>query len=283
MAATVIDGKAIAEQMKGEIIAEVNAFKEQYGFVPGVAVVQVGSSPDATWYAKAIKRNFDGVGMAYNLHSLPEDVPAETLQATIMGLNQDPRVSGIIALMPLPAHLDKNRDVIAVMSPAKDVDGVHPENAGRIGYSDEGMIPCTPAAAIEIIERIGVDLKGMETALVGQGNVGMPLALLLLQRFATLSVVHVFSKNSPAHTSQADLLISAAGKAGLIKANWVKPGAIVIDVGINNVDGKLVGDVAPDVWEVASQVSPVPGGVGNVTNMMLLKNTLKAAKNLVTK
>lgn len=279
MAAQLIDGKAIAEQIREEIKAEVEVLTAA-GFTPGVATVLVGDDGGAKFYRGQIEKNTASVGFAYFDHQLPAETPEADVLALIAELNADPRVHGILALMPMPARIDQNK-VFNAIAPIKDLDCVNPANIGHVLLGDQLFAPATPSACIEILDREGIDLKGLDVTIVNHSNiVGKPVALLCLNRNASVHVVHVFTKDVPAACREADVLISAAPVRGLIKKDMVKPGAIVIDVTtIRGEDGKQVGSLDFEaVGEVAGRVTPVPGGVGPVTNVMLLKNALAAVK-----
>jgi methylenetetrahydrofolate dehydrogenase (NADP+) / methenyltetrahydrofolate cyclohydrolase len=282
----ILSGKEIAAKVKTEVAEEVTAFKNEYGYVPGLAIIMVGSDPSIQSYVNAVLKSFETVGMANKLLSLPEDVDAETLQQTIRGLNQDPKVSAIIVGQPLPKHLPLTA-VTDVLSPEKDIDGITPVNAGKFlleksaGESDY-FVAATPMGGMELMRRYNVDFAGKRAVVVGRSPVvGKPMAMLLLQENATVTICHSRTKNIGEVIREADIVAAAAGKANMITKDMVKPGAIVVDFGINFVDGKLVGDVDfQGVKEVAAAITPVPGGTGPMTNVVLLKNALKAAKML---
>jgi methylenetetrahydrofolate dehydrogenase (NADP+) / methenyltetrahydrofolate cyclohydrolase len=279
MAAQIIDGKAIAEQIREEIKAEVEKLGAA-GVQPGVATVLVGDDGGARFYRGQIEKNTATVGLAYFDHQLPADTPEADVLALIAELNADARVHGILALMPMPAGIDQNR-VFNAIAPVKDLDCVNPANIGHVLLGDQLFAPATPSACIEILDREGIELQGLDVTIVNHSNiVGKPVALLCLNRNASVRVVHVFSRDVPAACREADVLISAAPVRGLIKPEMVKPGAVVIDVTtIRGEDGRQVGSLEFEaVCEVAARVTPVPGGVGPVTNVMLLKNAVAAAK-----
>lgn len=279
MAAQIIDGKAIAGQVREEIKAEVEQLVAA-GVTPGVATVLVGDDGGAKFYRGQIEKNTGTVGFAYFDHQLPADTSQEAVLELIAELNADSRVHGILALMPMPSGIDQNA-VFNAIAPVKDLDCVNPANIGHVLLGDQLFAPATPSACIEILDREGIELQGLSVTIVNHSNiVGKPVALLCLNRNASVHVVHVFTKDVPAACREADVLISAAPVRGLIKQDMVKPGAVVIDVTtIRGEDGKQVGslDWAP-VCEVAGRATPVPGGVGPVTNVMLLKNALAATK-----
>ena len=282
MAAQIIDGKAIAEQVREEIKAEV-AKLATCGVKPGVATILVGEDGGAQFYRGQIEKNTGTVGFAYFNHMLPGGTGEAEILDLIAKLNADPAVHGILALMPMQAEIDQNT-VFNAIAPEKDLDCVNPANIGHVLLGDQLFAPATPSACIEILDREGIDLcpdgKGLDVTIVNHSNiVGKPVALLCLNRNASVRVVHVFSKDVPAACREADVLISAAPVQNLIKADMVKPGAVVIDVTTIRVEGKQVGSLEFDaVCEVASRVTPVPGGVGPVTNVILLKNALAACK-----
>ena len=278
MAAHIIDGKAIAEQVREEIKAEV-AGLATCGVKPGVATILVGEDGGAQFYRGQIEKNTATVGFSYFNHTLAAGASEAEILALIAKLNADEAVHGILALMPMDAPIDQNT-VFNAISPVKDLDCVNPANIGHVLLGDQLFAPATPSACIEILDREGVELQGLDVTIVNQSNiVGKPVALLCLNRNASVHVVHVFSKDVPAACRQADVLISAAPVQNLIKGDMVKPGAIVVDVTTIRVEGKQVGSLEWDaVCEVAGRVTPVPGGVGPVTNVILLQNALKACK-----
>jgi len=279
MAARIIDGKAIAETVREEIRAEVERLAAT-GVTPGVATILVGDDGGARFYRGQIEKNTGTVGFAYFNHELPADASADDVLGLIAELNADPAVHGILALMPMPAHIDQTR-VFNALAPEKDLDCVNPANIGHVLLGDQLFAPATPSACIEILDREGIELQGLDVTIVNHSNiVGKPVALLCLNRNASVHVVHVFSKDVPAACREADVLISAAPVKGLIKAEMVKPGATVVDVTtIRDAEGKQIGSLDFEaVCEVAGAVTPVPGGVGPVTNVILLKNALAACK-----
>ena len=279
MAAEIIDGKAIAEQIRAEIKAEV-AKLATCGVKPGVATILVGDDGGAQFYRGQIEKNTGTVGFNYYDSTLPEGTSEEEVLALIDKLNSDAHVHGILALMPMAGGIDQNK-VFNAISPVKDLDCVNPANIGHVLLGDQLFAPATPSACIEILDREGIELQGLDVTIVNHSNiVGKPVALLCLNRNASVHVVHVFSKDVPAACREADVLISAAPVRDLIKGDMVKPGAVVIDVTtMRGDDGKQVGSLE---WEgvlgVAGKATPVPGGVGPVTNVILLKNALAACK-----
>lgn len=279
MAAQVIDGKAIAEQVREEIKAEV-AKLATCGVEPGVATILVGDNGGAQFYRGQIEKNTGTVGFNYYNSALPDGTSEEEVLALIDKLNNDAHVHGILALTPMAGGIDQNR-VFNAIAPVKDLDCVNPANIGHVLLGDQLFAPATPSACIEILDREGVDLQGLDVTVVGRSNiVGKPVALLCLSRNASVRFVHTYCKDVPAACREADVLISAAPVRNLIKPDMVKPGAVVIDVTtMRGDDGKQVGSLE---WEavlgVAGKATPVPGGVGPVTNVILLKNALVACK-----
>ena len=279
MAAQIIDGKAIAAQVREEIQAEVAKLAAR-GVTPGVATILVGDDGGAQFYRGQIEKNTGTVGFNYYNNVLPDGAGEEEVLALIDTLNNDARVHGILALMPMAGGIDQNK-VFNAISPVKDLDCVNPANIGHVLLGDQLFAPATPSACIEILDREGVELQGLDVTIVNHSNiVGKPVALLCLNRNASVHVVHVFSKDVPAACREADVLISAAPVRDLIKKDMVKPGAVVIDVTtMRGADGKQVGSLEWEgVLEVAGSATPVPGGVGPVTNVILLKNALVACK-----
>jgi methylenetetrahydrofolate dehydrogenase (NADP+) / methenyltetrahydrofolate cyclohydrolase len=279
MAAQIIDGKAIAEQVREEIKAEVAKLATS-GVTPGVATILVGEDGGAQFYRGQIEKNTGTVGFNYYNSTLPDGTSEEEVLALIDTLNDDARVHGILALMPMAGGIDQNK-VFNAISPVKDLDCVNPANVGHVLLGDQLFAPATPSACIEILDREGVELQGLDVTIVNHSNiVGKPVALLCLNRNASVHVVHVFSKDVPAACREADVLISAAPVRDLIKKDMVKAGAVVIDVTtMRGEDGKQVGSLEWEgVLEVAGSATPVPGGVGPVTNVILLKNALVACK-----
>lgn len=279
MSAQLLDGKAISEALRVQIARRVSALKER-GVTPGLAVILVGDDPASQIYVRNKEKGCAQVGMhSVNLR-LPADVTQMELERHIRQLNADASIHGILVQLPLPSHLDE-ASALAAIAPEKDVDGFHTENAGRLLNDLPGVVACTPQGAMEMLRRTGVDLTGKEAVVVGRSNiVGKPMALLLLRENCTVTLCHSHTADLAAHTRRADVLVSAVGRAGFITADVVKPGAIVIDVGINRLEnGRVVGDVDFEgVKEVAAWLTPVPGGVGCMTITMLLKNTADAAE-----
>lgn len=280
MTAKLLDGRELSRTMSKEIAADVARFQEQYGWVPGIAVVQVGEDPASSWYVGQIEKSFGRAGMNFALHTLPKDANAHDLVDLLKSLNADAHTNGIIVQMPLPKHLPQSL-VTDTLDPAKDVDGIHPVNAGRLmQQSGDYFVPATPAGGMEMLRRYGVELKGLHAVMVGRSNiVGRPMALLMLHQHATVTICHSRTKDLGAVCREADLLVAAVGKPKVITGDMIKPGAIVVDFGVNVVEGKLIGDVDTEAaMEVASMITPVPGGTGPMTNIMLMLNTLEAAR-----
>ncbi len=283
MTAQLLQGQPVAELIRGELAEELARFKREYAITPQIAIVQVGDEPAATAYVKRIVKAFSGADMLSQLVQLPVDVPEADFKSTIVRLNEDAAIHGVIVQMPLPRHLNQDM-VTSLLSPLKDVDGIHPYNAGMLALGRPTFVPATPYGGLEILKRSGIEIKGKEAVIVGRSNiVGKPMFFLLLQEHATVTVCHSRTRDLPAVCRRADILVAAIGKARMITADYVKPGAVVLDFGINVVDGKIVGDVDFDaVKDVASAITPVPGGTGPTTNAILLRNTLDAAKQQVT-
>ena len=282
MSAQLLDGKVMSEVLRGEIAVRVAALKEK-GVHPGLAVILVGEDPASQIYVRNKGIGCEQVGIHSVTIRMPETTTQEELESQIRQLNADESIHGILVQLPLPRHLDEAA-ALAVIVPEKDVDGFHIQNAGKLLNGLNGVVACTPKGALEMIRRTGVDLSGKEAVVVGRSNiVGKPMAMLLLQQNCTVTVCHSRTADLAAHTRRADVLVAAVGKAKFITADMVKPGAIVIDVGINRLEnGKVVGDVDFDaVKEVASWITPVPGGVGRMTITMLLENTVEAAEKLL--
>ncbi|MHB1293420.1 MAG: bifunctional 5,10-methylenetetrahydrofolate dehydrogenase/5,10-methenyltetrahydrofolate cyclohydrolase [Anaerolineae bacterium] len=283
MTAQLLDGRALAKTMTVEIAAGVAQFERANGWAPGIAVVQVGADAASSWYVKQINKSFTSAGMRFALHTLDEATDPLQLTGLLQELNTDPRTNGIIVQMPLPKHLPQSL-VTDTLSPAKDVDGIHPFNAGRLlQQSGDFYAPATPAGGMELLRRYGIELKGKHAVMVGRSNiVGRPMALLMLHEHATVSICHSRTLDLGAITRQADILVAAIGKARIITADMIQPGAVVVDFGVNVIDEKLVGDVDTEAaMQVAGAITPVPGGTGPMTNVMLMTNTLDAARRQV--
>ncbi|NPV24117.1 bifunctional methylenetetrahydrofolate dehydrogenase/methenyltetrahydrofolate cyclohydrolase FolD [Bradyrhizobium aeschynomenes] len=283
MAARIIDGKLIAADLRAQVAQEVARVKRDHGLTPGLAVVLVGNDPASEVYVRSKHTQTQAAGMASFEHRLPADVSQAELLALISKLNQDPSVHGILVQLPLPKGLE-TEVVINAIDPAKDVDGLHPHNAGRLAGGQPALAPCTPLGCIILSKTVHGSLEGMNAIVIGRSNlVGRPLVQLLLNENATVTIAHSRSRDLPALTARADLVYAAVGRPEMVKRDWIKPGATVIDVGINRIptaEGKtkLAGDVAyAEVAEVAGAITPVPGGVGQMTVACLLVNTLRAA------
>ncbi len=276
--AKLLEGKPLAEKIKEEIKQQVSSLKKK----PVLASIQVGENAGAEAYAKSQRKTAEGLGIEYQFHKLTQDTTEATLIEFIQKLNSDRSVNGVIIQMPLPGQIDYKK-ISQFILPEKDVEGMHPANIGKIVFGKANILPCTPAAAMELLNSTGVNLYGKEAVVVGHSEiVGKPLSLLLLDKFATVTVCHIGTSQAgklEEHVKKAEILIVAVGKAGLIKGEWIKEGAIVIDVGINRVGDKIVGDVEFETAEKrASYITPVPGGVGPLTVTMLMRNVVEAAK-----
>lgn len=292
MTAQVIDGTAIAATIREEVRVDVERIREQWGREPGLATVLVGSRKDSQTYVRMKKKACAETGIASFGRDLPEDIGEDDLLAEVQALNEDERVDGILVQLPLPGHIDEER-VLAAISIDKDVDGFHPLNIGRLSMKRRAprFVPCTPRGCIELLDRCGIPIEGRHAVVLGRSNiVGLPVAMLLLHRNATVSVCHSRTADLPAVVRQADILVAAVGRAEMVRGDWIKPGAAVIDVGINAVDApetergyRLVGDVCyPEAAEVADWITPVPGGVGPMTIAMLLRNTADGAERTLS-
>jgi methylenetetrahydrofolate dehydrogenase (NADP+)/methenyltetrahydrofolate cyclohydrolase len=286
MSATIIDGKAIAARVREQVAEDVRAFTERTGRTPGLATVLVGEDPGSVVYVAAKQRACAQAGMTPFDHRLPAGPPVEDVAQTLSDLNADPAVSGILLQLPVPAHLD-GPTLTGMIDPGKDVDGLTPVNAGRLALGLPGLRPCTPLGVLELLSSVDATLEGAEAVVVGRSNLfGKPMAQLLLAHNATVTVCHSRTRDLRAVCSRADILIAAVGRARLIEGDFVKPGAVVIDVGMNRMTPEqagnssgLVGDVDfAAAVQVASAITPVPGGVGPMTIACLLRNTLDAAR-----
>ncbi|ETI67379.1 bifunctional methylenetetrahydrofolate dehydrogenase/methenyltetrahydrofolate cyclohydrolase FolD [Neobacillus vireti] len=284
MTAQIINGKEIAAKKKVEIAEHVAALKSQ-GVTPGLAVILVGNNHASRTYVTSKEKTCKELGMYSLLIEMPEEVSEQSLLAKIEELNGDPAIHGILVQLPLPKHIDESK-VIETISPLKDVDGFHPINIGRMMTGQNAFLPCTPYGIMVLLEETGIPIVGKNVVVVGRSNiVGKPVGQLFLNRHATVTYCHSKTKDLKVHTKQADILVAAVGIPNFIKAEHVKDGAVVIDVGINrNQDGKLCGDVAFDeVSEKAGYITPVPKGVGPMTITMLMYNTLKSAEESLTR
>ena len=282
MTAQLIDGKAIAASLRQQIAHRVAERRQQGLRAPGLAVILVGSDPASQVYVSHKRKDCEEVGFVSQAYDLPASTGQDELMALIDRLNDEPSIDGILVQLPLPEHLDASL-LLERIRPDKDVDGFHPYNIGRLAQRMPLLRPCTPKGIMTLLQSTGADLYGMHAVVVGASNiVGRPMAMELLLAGCTVTVTHRFTKDLPMHVGQADIVVVAAGKPGLVHGEWIKPGAIVIDVGINRqTDGKLIGDV---VYETAlpraGWITPVPGGVGPMTRACLLENTLHAAEHL---
>ena len=279
MTATILDGRALGVEIKAELRVEIEQYRQKQGIPPGLSIVRVGSDPSSGVYSKAILRVADEIGVNVRLDQFPTRISASELREILLQLNGDATVHGIIVQMPLPGHLSQKM-VADFISTSKDIDGISPRSAGNLFLGLPSFLPATVAAVMEILERIRVPLEGKRAVVVSRSNVvGKPLAMMLLQKNATVTISHSHTVNLASFTRQADVLIAAAGRANMITAEMVKPGAIVIDVGINQLpEGGIVGDVDfARVKEIAGAITPTPGGVGPLTNVLLLKQCVAAA------
>ena len=283
MGAQILDGKAMSAELRAEIAQRVAALKER-GVTPGLAVILVGNNPASEIYVRNKGKGCEETGMYSRTINLPERTSQAELESESEKLNADPASHGILVQLPMPKHLDEQA-ALAKILPEKDVDGFHLINAGHMMTGTEGVIACTPRGALYMIKSTGIDLNGKEAVVIGRSNiVGKPMAMLLLRENCTVTICHSRTKDLVEHTRRADILVAAVGKAGFVTADMVKPGAVVIDVGINRVDGKVCGDVDFEhVKEKASWITPVPGGVGKMTITMLLDNTVEAAERYLNR
>jgi methylenetetrahydrofolate dehydrogenase (NADP+) / methenyltetrahydrofolate cyclohydrolase len=279
MAAQIIDGNVLSKKIRAEVAQRTAALKAK-GVTPGLAVILVGEDPASQVYVKHKVNDSQEAGLNSVLERYPATLSEADLLARIQALNEDRSIHGILVQLPLPRHMDANK-VIETISPAKDVDGFHVASAGALLIGQPGFWPCTPYGCMKMLESIGYELRGKNAVVIGRSNiVGKPMALMLLQKNATVTICHSATKDLKAHTLRADLVVAAVGKRKMLTADMVKPGAVVIDVGMNRDDeGKLCGDVDfAGVSEVAGWITPVPGGVGPMTRAMLLVNTLESAE-----
>ena len=282
--ARVIDGKAVAAQVRASVAQDVERLKREQGFVPGLAVVLVGEDPASKVYVRNKAAQTVEVGMNSWEHKLPAETSEQDLLALIDRLNRDAAVHGILVQLPLPKHIDSTK-VLNSVTPDKDVDGFHPVNVGRLWVGERALVPCTPTGSLILAKSVQPSLKGLNAVVVGRSNiVGKPVAALLLRENCTVTVAHSQTRDLPGVVRGADLVIAAVGRPEMVRGDWIKPGAIVIDVGINRITGpagkgKLVGDLAyAECAKDASAIPPVPGGVGPMTIACLLQNTVEAAK-----
>ncbi len=284
--AQIIEGKQVAEQVRTRVAEEVAALKRDHGITPGLTVVLVGENPASQVYVRNKSRQTEAAGMVSTMHRLPAETSQDELLALVDTLNRDPAVHGILVQLPLPGQIDETR-VIEAIAPAKDVDGFHPENVGRVATGAGGIAPCTPLGCVILAKSAARDLSGADAVVIGRSNiVGKPLVQLLLRENCTVTIAHSRTRDLPEVARRADILFAAVGRSEMVRGDWIKPGAVVIDVGINRLDprpgedkGRLVGDVAFDeAREVAGAITPVPGGVGPMTIACLLANTVNAAR-----
>jgi methylenetetrahydrofolate dehydrogenase (NADP+) / methenyltetrahydrofolate cyclohydrolase len=279
--ATIIDGNALSAQLRNDVMRRAQALKAR-GITPGLAVVLVGDNPASQVYVRNKVKACADAGLHSVLERYEADMPEAALLARIDALNKDPSIHGILVQLPVPKHIDANK-VIEAIAPEKDVDGFHIASAGALMVGQPGFLPCTPYGCMKMLESIGYDLRGKHAVVIGRSNiVGKPMAMLLLKKNATVTICHSGTKDLKAMTLQADVIVAAVGKVDVLTADMVKPGAVVIDVGMNrNGEGKLCGDVDyAGVREVAGYITPVPGGVGPMTITMLLVNTLESAERM---
>jgi methylenetetrahydrofolate dehydrogenase (NADP+)/methenyltetrahydrofolate cyclohydrolase len=268
-----LSGHEVAEAVYKELKEKLASLS----FVPSLRVIRLGEDPASVSYVRLKDRRARELGLRSQVEVYPEDFPEEALLERIEALNRDEDVDGILVQLPLPRHIRAER-ILEAISPLKDVDGFHPVNVGRLWSGGEGLFPCTPLGVIRLLRHYGVELRGKEVVVIGRSNiVGKPLAALLLREDATPTLAHSKTENLPEVTRRAEVLVVAAGRPHLVRKAWVRPGAVVVDVGVNRVEGRLLGDVHPEVAEVAGALTPVPGGVGPMTVAMLMANTVKAA------
>jgi methylenetetrahydrofolate dehydrogenase (NADP+) / methenyltetrahydrofolate cyclohydrolase len=281
MGTIILDGKKIASEIKEELKSEISQLKEK-SVIPGLAVILVGSDPASKVYVNSKKKACEEIGISSQVIELPDNVAQEELLGIVRKLNNNKNIHGILVQLPLPKHIDEEA-IIESIDPKKDVDCFHPENVGRLSIGIGKLMPCTPAGIIEILKRYNIEIAGKECVVVGRSNiVGKPMAAMLLNNNGTITIAHSKTKNLSEVTKRADIIISAVGKAGLITKDMVKKGVVIVDVGMNRLEnGKLVGDVEfENVKEIASAITPVPGGVGPMTIAMLMQNTIIAAKQI---
>ncbi|SEL10148.1 methylenetetrahydrofolate dehydrogenase (NADP+) / methenyltetrahydrofolate cyclohydrolase [Sphingomonas palmae] len=277
MSARIIDGKDFASKLRARVAAEVARVVAASGRKPGLAVVLVGEDPASSVYVRSKGKATLAAGMESFEHRLSADVAEDELIALVDRLNADPAVDGILVQLPLPRHIDERR-VITRIDPDKDVDGFHPVNAGRLATGLPGFVPCTPLGCLMLLKDVHPNLSGLDAVVIGRSNiVGKPMGQLLLAESCTVTMTHSRTRDLFAHVARADIVVAAVGIPGFVKADWIKPGASVIDVGINRTDAGLVGDVDPTVADVAGAITPVPGGVGPMTIAVLMRNTLVSA------
>jgi methylenetetrahydrofolate dehydrogenase (NADP+)/methenyltetrahydrofolate cyclohydrolase len=281
MSATVVSGKVVADRMRAELKEKVSAFTKERNIVPHLVVVLVGENPASLSYVKGKQKGCEQTNMKSTLIKLPVETSEEELLNQVEKLNKDESVHGILVQLPLPKHIDESK-IINTISIEKDVDGFSPINVGKMVLQEDCFLPCTPAGIIKLIKETNIDITGKHAVIIGRSNiVGKPVLHLLLKENATVTICHSRTKDLAEQTKKADILVAAIGKAKFVTADMIKPGAVVIDVGVNRVDGKLYGDVDFEpAKEVASYITPVPRGVGPMTITMLLENTFEACKRL---
>ncbi len=283
MTAQILDGKQIAEKVRAEVKVRADAFEQKHGRKPGLEVVIVGDDPASHVYVNSKEKTSGQVGMRGLVHRLPADTAQATLLDKVRSLNADPNVDGILVQLPLPKGLD-TQAVVHSIDPKKDVDGLHPVNAGLLATGGVGLRPCTPSGCMRLLAETGISLEGKRAIVIGRSNlVGKPIAFMLLEKNCTVTMAHSRTQDLDQRVAESDIVIAAVGVPELVKGSWVKPGAVVIDVGMNRLaDKRLVGDVAfAEAKERASWITPVPGGVGPMTIAMLMQNTLEAAERSV--
>ncbi|WP_457743829.1 bifunctional methylenetetrahydrofolate dehydrogenase/methenyltetrahydrofolate cyclohydrolase FolD [Sulfurimonas sp.] len=282
----ILDGKTLAKKIEANVAKEVAQLKNEVDVTPGLAVILVGQDPASAAYVSMKKKACDKMGFYSVSHEMPEDISQDAIENTITMMNQNPNIDGILVQLPLPPQIDTTK-ILELVDPAKDVDGFHPYNVGRLVTNLDGFVPCTPLGVMELLKEYNIDVKGKNCCVIGASNiVGKPMASLLLNADATVEICHIFTDDLKKHTLNADIILVGVGVINLIKKDMIKEGAIIVDIGINRAEnGKLVGDVDfANVSEKCSFITPVPGGVGPMTIAMLMSNTLKAAKlNLVKK
>lgn len=281
MTAKRLDGKRTAAEIKSELAGRVAQLSAK-GVVPGLATVLVGSDPASQSYVRMKHRDCQEIGIRSIQVELDQDATAAELEEAITALNMDPACTGYIVQLPIPKHLDENW-ALSLIDPGKDADGLHPVNLGRLVLGDPATLPCTPRGVVELLRRHDIELDGAEVVVVGRGiTVGRPLGLILTRRSenSTVTLCHTGTRDLASHTRRADIVVAAAGVPGMITGDMIAPGAVCVDVGVSRVDGKIAGDLAPDVWDRASWVTPNPGGVGPMTRAMLLSNVVDRAESL---
>ena len=281
MSATKLDGTLYRDEIFSDLAQRVAALKEK-GITPGLATVLVGEDPGSQSYVKMKHRDCEKLGINSIRKDLPADITQEELEAVIDELNADDACTGYIVQLPLPKHLDENA-ILERIDPAKDADGLHPVNLGKLVLNEDAPLPCTPNGCLHLLRRFGVELNGAKTVVIGRGvTVGRPIGLMLTRRSenSTVTLCHTGTKDLAAETREADIVIAAAGQPHMLTADMIKEGAALLDVGVSRVDGKLTGDIHPDCWDKAGYVSPNPGGVGPLTRAFLVRNIVERAEKL---